>query len=1087
MEKKRFIICKASAGAGKTYTLVRHYIATAISSPSHLQERFESILAITFTNKAANEMKERIMNTLHGIVVGVHSYDNMLADLSKELNIDTEEVRRRCDVLQSAILHDYSNFAVSTIDSFVYRLVRTFAYELHLPLNFNVLIDDQEMLQSCVDELMTMVGSRTVSAEEPTKDKNTEELTRMLCAYVESRMDDGKSFHIENSLLKLAKEVLKEETPIFLNQLESITPTGFIELYRQYTEENRRFEQTLTQKGREVVEACKAAGLTAEDFVYKEAGFYGYFLHFADGDMQGVNKTSARAESVAATGVAYVRNAPPDVKDRVMSVTPTMVAAYESMQQLIKRERKEYNSRNMVLANLYGMALLNTLRQIKERYYSGNESVHISEFNKRIAEQIMGEPAPFIYERVGNRYMSYLIDEFQDTSRLQFKNFIPLIVEALSRTAGGGLSSLIVGDGKQAIYRFRQGDVRQFINLPQVEDPNDSHILAENTVVIERNQNYRTLANIVEFNNRFFEWVVCTRFAKQNENDPNTADNPWLQRLYIGDSNRPKAALVQEPQHEGGHVRLRFCPREELCQNILSSVRRQVDELHYSYGDIMILARDNATLTEISNFLVANIDDPRFRLLTSESFLLSNSQVVLFVQAVLRSLQNPDDRVAAVSVVRIYTNIVSPSSDGSCFHRLRQCHFDLQSFFDQENQRAASGESTCFQSIQYNAAHLRSLSLYDCCEAIVRGFHLEGRDTTYVASLYNYVLSFMQHHHSDLQAFNTWLEAKIDKLSSSTADDPNALRLMTIHKAKGLEGNIVMVAMPAPSTHMTQMWVDMKPYASNDKALHLPVAYVNMQQNESFFSPVFDAERQMSDMDRVNLLYVALTRPRQKLCVFCEQSNASGNGSIALLRDFAVTEGSQLVSEEEGCYTIGEDFVNPSQRKETEQPPAPDIEDIVFPSWEKRVAIAEQSQSVLSPLEDDSRRWGIVIHDLLAHMTTYEDVDPVVDDYCASHDFDETVGALLKTRIHKMMSSEENRKYFAPGNKVLCEASLVVDGSVRRPDRIVFNPDKTWIVDFKTGGYSPQKHTDYLRQVDEYVKAVSRMGYPNVKGSILYL
>lgn len=1082
-EKKRFVICKASAGAGKTYTLVRHYIATAISSPYHLQERFEAILAITFTNKAANEMKERIMNTLHGIAMGDSRYDNMLADLCEDLSVEVDEVRHRCDILQSAILHNYSNFAVSTIDSFVYRLVRTFAYELRLPLNFNVLIDDQEMLQSCVDELLTMAGSQNALSDID----NVSELTRMLCAYVESRMDDGKSFHIENSLLKLAREVLKEETPVYLNQLDSISPAAFIEMHRQLSHENRRLEQALMQKGQEVVTACMSAGLTADDFVYKEAGFYGYFLRFAHGDMQGINKTYARADAVVSTGVAYARTASPDIKERVASVTPAMVAAYESMQQLIQKEKKDYNTRNLVLANLYGMALLGTLRKIKEHYYSGNESVHISEFNKRIADQIMGEPAPFIYERVGNRYMSYLIDEFQDTSRLQFNNFLPLIIEALSRTTGGGLSSLIVGDGKQAIYRFRQGDVRQFINLPQVDDPFESRILSDNTVVIERNQNFRTLANIVNFNNRFFEWAVRNRFCKSDKENPNSTGNPWLERLYIGDPSRSEAALVQEPQQEGGFIRLQFQQRTDICQNILTAVRHQVDHLHYSYGDIMILARDNATLTEISNYLVANIDDPHFRLLTSESFLLSNSRVVLLVQAVLRNLQNPSDRVAAVTVLRIYSDIMSASYDSCCFHRLRQCQFDLQRFFEQERQRAALGEETCFRSVHYNVAYLRALSLYDCCEAIIRDFHLEGHDSTYVASLLNYALSFMQHHHSDLQAFNSWLEVKLDKLSSTTADDPNALRLMTIHKAKGLEGNIVMVALPAPQTHATQLWVNLKQPLESGNAPRLPVAYVNMQQNETHFSSVFEEERQLADMDRVNLLYVALTRPRQKLHLFCEQTNAAGNGSIALLRDYASTEGSKFVSAEAGIYTIGEDFPNLSKTEITETTRSSDIEDIIFPSWEKRVAVAEQSRSLLSPLEDDSRRWGIVIHDLLAHMVTCDDTERVVRTYCELHDFDETVVATLMARIQKMMSNEDNKKFFAPGNRVLCEASLVVDGTVRRPDRIVFTPDETWVVDFKTGSYNPQTHKEYLQQVEDYVNAVSRMGYPNVKGTLLYL
>ena len=1075
---KRFIICKASAGAGKTFTLVCHFLTTALADPAEITTRYEKILAITFTNKAANEMKERIMKTLHGIVDGSLRDDDMARELCENLRIDIDELVKRCRQLESAILHNYSNLSVTTIDSFVYRLVRTFTYELRLPMNFNVLIDEREMVERCVDQLLTQAGA-----------DGAKELTEVLCAFVESRMEDGRSFHIANTLRKVAGEVLKEETPAFLDKLHKVPLGQYKHLYESLMGANRQLEDSLSLQARQVVESCTSAGLTAADFSYKEAGFYGFFLGFANGEMDGINKDSVRADNAAESGVLYNKTAPDYVKRQVESVTPMMVEAYRRMRKLIREERKFYNTRKMLLANLYGMAMLDSIRTIKELYYSENESVHISEFNKRIAQLVADEPAPFIYERVGNRYLSYLIDEFQDTSRLQFKNFLPLIVEALSRTDAGGLSSLIVGDGKQAIYRFRQGDVRQFMMLPQVaDDPITSRMLSLNADIQERNMNYRTLHNIVNFNNHFFQWAITEHFKHNAE----------LQDLYIGDPSRKEPALFQHTQKKGGYVQLSYTEEEHLLDELLALVLHLVNDLHYNYGDLLVLARTNITLSQIADKLVASINDPRFRLLTSESFILSNSRVVRLLQALLRYLENSADRVAALTVVSLYAEILDDvwndaDRDGGTppnaarpsevtLQRLRACNYDLQQFFG-----AVLPEGHVF-----NLDSLHALSLYDCCEELLRQLSLESEDATYVATFLNTVSSFMQRNYSDLSAFNSYLDENIDKLSSSTAPDEQALRLMTIHKSKGLEAPVVITMMKAEKERPSQLWIDLDATQQSvtADAASLPVALIGQQKNESLFSSNFDEEVIMTEMDRINLLYVALTRPREKLYVMCEECKAEGSDNRALLKQYATRNDSGFRALDDQHYALGEELPNPKAtdaQSAEQQSVVPPIRNIVFPAWENRVVVAPQNAHSLSPLEEDSRRWGIVIHDLLAHMLTVDDVRPVVERYCTANLLDTSICDELVDRIVHMMEKEENKRFFGKGQRVLCEASLVVNGEVRRPDRIIFTDNATWVVDFKTGAYDKDTHQKYQKQVAAYVAAVSAMGYPNVSGSILYL
>lgn len=1067
---KRFVICNASAGAGKTYTLVRHYIETAIQSERQLEDGFKHILAITFTNKSANEMKERILSDLRSIVVGDVSRENLTRELAERLGLEVEEVRRRCSRLLSAIMHNYSDFSVSTIDSFVYRLVRSFAYELRLPMNFDVLIEDQELLERTVDQLLTQAGG-----------EGNDALTDLLCAFVESRMDDGKSFQIAHHLTELSKEVLKEETPEYLDWLAQSGITGYKDFHKELQRANRQVEEALIADGQAVVDACTAAGLTVADFPYKESGVYGYFDRFSRGDMQGINKTYARVEKMVESGVAYAKTASPDVRTRIESVTPTLIDAYRRMQRLITDERKRYNTRKLLMTNLFGMALLENIRQIKDEYYRENEHVHISEFNKCIDRELHDEPVPFIYERVGNRYYSYLIDEFQDTSRLQFHNFLPLIVEALSRGGADGPCSLVVGDGKQAIYRFRQGDVRQFIDLPHVNgDWETDRVLCENAEKVRLDTNYRTMKNVVDFNNRFFSWAVRTYFL----------ENKTLKQLYLGDEEVKEDAqlpLWQKSKREGGYVELQFVEKELICQQVADAVRRQVEDLHYSYGDILILARDNATLVTIADYLMSHIDDPAFRLVTSESFLLSNSRVVRFLQAMLRYLADRCNRVAAAAAVELYEEIKGSDTShvGSSLLLLRSCGYDLTRYFE----TATKGE------VRFDRDYLRALSLYDCCEELLRVFGLEGKESTYVSTLLNVVNGFMQHHRSDLNAFNSYLEEKISKLSSSTASDGNALQLMTIHKAKGLENHIVIYAMPKPDTHVTKLWVSMKDsekLLGSETVAHLPVAYVTMQQQDTIFNSQFDEERQLADMDRINLLYVALTRPRQKLLVVSENSASDGTDNNSLLCQFAHADTSGFRKEGDERFAIGEDFNSPEDQKQevADGEAVSDSErlsNVVFPEWEHRVMVAEQNQSTLSPLDDDSRRWGLLIHDLMAHIMCREEVRPVVDKYCSSHQLAPETAADLCRRIETMMDREENRCFFEKGQRVLCEAPLVVNQKILRPDRIIFGTDHTWVVDFKTGQYDPTRHKEYQQQVAGYVQAIAAMGYPNVSGTILYL
>lgn len=1051
----RFIVCRASAGSGKTHTLVRKFIEIAISSPAHLEERFEHILAITFTNKAANGMKERIMKQLDQIVRMEETDGNLVNGMAADLGVDDGEVRRRCAVLQAAILHHYSKLSVCTIDSFVHRIVRTFAHDLHLPQGFDVMIDPKEVLQAAVDQMLSLAGQ-----------EDEQSLTRILCTFAESKMEAGTSYNVETQIADLAGEILKEETPAYLAKLEPLSFEQFLEIYRRLRADMARSEQHMQSEASRFVDACATQGLQVEDFPGKSNGALSYMQRVAEGRLDLVAKPYAKVLAAHDDGVFAAKQS-----DQLAQLMPLFREVFGAMMDL----NRDYNTQKLLVANLFSMALLGKLSQLKNDYYKENEVVHISEFNKRIAQEVVDQPTPFIYERIGSRYHNYLIDEFQDTSKLQWMNFLPLLDEAMShrfdpQDPDVGAQSLVVGDGKQAIYRFRQGDVRQFMQLPKV-DAGSLHgqSLRQNAKIDPLSDNWRTKANVVEFNNRFFKQLMDTNGAY--------ADNPVLRELYIGsaqagaDTQQKEPDLWQHPKKKGGFVQVGFYDEEQMLPAILAAIRHQTDDLGYDYGDIMVLARNNSTLASIAAYLTENSRERPIPIVSSESFVLSGSRVVLLLQVLLRYLYDERDRVAAAQIVQLLSQLsVVSVPERQIMAELRQSGWNLRQVLVTYN-------------IDYNAGRLRSLSLYDCCEELVRAFHLGARDASYVATFFGVVAAFAQRPHADLGALNRYLDENLDRLSSSTAGGGHAVRLLTIHKAKGLEEKIVIFALPYHSTMGTQHWVEVPEGVGEG----LPVAFVHSQKGKAtHFDAVFKEEEVMSQMDRINLLYVALTRAEDKLIVVCQDKvSKEGRDEIALLRAFVENDSGCRPADEQ-VYETGDDAakqVAPATKKEEVQPMV--VDEIAFPRWEERISIADQHADVLSTIEDDSRRYGILIHSLMAHIITSADVERVVNDYCTQHRLDATLAERITERIQSMIA--QHPQLFQPGLRVLCEQSLSVDCQQRRPDRIVFAPDAVWVVDYKTGSDDAKLHEKYEQQVAEYAHALEGMGYSPVRTSIIYM
>ncbi|MBR4505362.1 MAG: UvrD-helicase domain-containing protein [Bacteroidales bacterium] len=1077
-----FIVYKASAGAGKTYTLVKEYLKMAFSlGEDRLDEGFRSILAITFTKKATAEMKDRILNDLDKIArkPAVPHSGGIAADVLDALNDDGmavsgEQLQRMAGELRNLILHRYSDLSVSTIDSFMHRIVRTFAHDLGQPANFEVTTEQQKLLEEAVASIMSKAGTA-----------GNEDLTDVLKTFADSRMEDGKGYRLDYEIENLGKQLFREDADERLGQLATLELKDFKTIRQHLVAEKKKMEAAMRAKGSEMLAMLNAAGLDVDTAAGKSRGYYNYYVKMSNGKMEEASKSVVDAFE---NGAFTVAKCPPALAASVDAMRPQLVAKYEEISQLMDDAIRRCNTCDILCRDIYSLAVLNMLDKEMHHYSHDNDIVHMSDFNKVINAVVEDEenPAPFVYERLGNRYRHLLIDEFQDTSVMQWHNLVPLVENGVSQ----GMESLVVGDGKQSIYRFRQGDVQQFVRLPHVDGMKhhgQSLSMPGNYIVKNIEYNRRSAEAIVTFNNELFSFLAREVYV----------DNPMVQSIYIGRDNNGDLLPelheeLRQKKHKKikGHVEVNFVAKadadeagfqdvnEAIYDGIMRTIQRLKQRCGYAYKDMVILTRTNAEIAEIGRYMMQHSDVPQT---STESFYLVESHAVMAVIAALRLLHNQADRTAEADLAY---RLAALGIDGGQWSAQTDQWADMM--VRQVNDSAVK---------QLNLAYLASLDLYDCCEEIVRELKLDGIDTLYVSSLLNYVANFTAHHRQDVGEFLQWFEESNRdsgdmrrRLSSSTPEEIDAVQLMTIHKAKGLGRPVVLCLLPAKNKRSSKLWVDVPPVLTEGDGPSLPTAFVELSDRKSIFDDVRRNDVMMSEVDSLNMLYVALTRATEQLYLFCpdptdiktksqkelDERLAADRRYPAMLYRFVNEKG----------YDCGDElFVHPVDEEEERPKKQTTVRRLSYADWTERVLIASPSEGALTPLQAEKIRFGNYAHDLLAGVRHSGEVEEAIARFAATSMATDDEMHRLADLARRAVNDPSARRFFDPAYEVKNECEIAIDGHRERPDRVVFTPDETWVVDFKTG-----EHLDsYSEQVQRYCTALRQMGYPNVSGWLLYL
>jgi len=1052
-----FTVYRSSAGSGKTYTLVREYLKIALSNPVG----FRTILAVTFTNKAANEMKERIITNLKEIADYKNNQEratikNMLPQLEKELQLTKAEIAQRADTVLRAILHNYSEFAISTIDSFMHKIIRTFAYDLHLAQNFDVELDTDELMSKVVDILISEVG-------------NDEALTKTLVNFVQSKTDDDKSWHIETDLQNMAKRLTSEDAQLYVERLRKLTLDDFEKITKKTRALISSFEKMISALAKSAVEKIEAAGIPDAAFYNGKNGLGGYLRKIANKRMDKLFP-GIRVIATIEEDKWYAAKCSLSERNSIDSIKGFLTDIYLKLQEEREANYKDYVLFNEIWKNLYPLAVLSELEKVLNDYKKSNNIIHISEFNKLIAGIVSDQPVPFIYERVGEKYRHFLIDEFQDTSVLQWHNILPLVENSLADSN----FNMIVGDGKQAIYRWRGGEVEQFARLPEIFKKPDSVICRQREMALKRNyhpevlkSNYRSKKEIVEFNNDFFTVVGSL-----------IGDN--LKSIYND--------VTQEynNDNDGGLVQIDFLRKDDDMEVTIADVNLNrtfeiVEELlddGYGLKDIAVLCRKNDEANLIAAFLIEN----NYNVVSSESLLIKNSPDVQFLIDLIRYLNDGADNIAKAGVLHFL------ASKGRLRGTLHN-NFSIVNVKEDDIEKNLFNQQETFADVLYGfgfkAKVLKKLPLYNMVEEIIRVFDMASKADVYVQFFLDAVLDFSLKDSSGISGFMEWWEKKKNGLSVVVPEGINAVRVMTIHKSKGLEFPVVIFpfAKSRVGKAKDKLWIDL----SDKKIDLLDVALLNTGKTleNTDFQNLYTEEMDKSFLDLINLAYVVMTRPSERLYILTEIPPADKSKTDSLPKFFYYyLNVKERWNEDETVYTFGEKVEKKELEDNTDEQ-AFKMEEMISNRWRNKMLLSLKAPEYWDVTEPESAtRYGNLIHLILSKIKTIDDLEIVLNRSEQEGIIEPDVRNEIEKKIRTFLSNNAVGGYFKQGMNVKTEAEILLpNGSTIRPDRLIIEENKATVIDFKTGKPSES----HKRQVKMYKEKIRELGFDNVSGILLYV
>ena len=1057
--KSHFTVYKASAGSGKTFRLAVQYITMLVREP----ESYRHILAVTFTNKATAEMKQRILAQLYGIghnLPGSLSYYN---EVKKAVTYNEQTIRHNALLALDMILQDYGRFRVETIDSFFQTILRSLARELHIGANLTLELDTELVIDEAVDSFLANI-------EQNSDDK------RNVMEFVENNIDNDKNWSIDITLKKFSKELFRE---IFMERGDELRkilsqPDAIADYKQNLTTARDSVLPTFTDKvkaiGSELETALSNAGLGIEDLSSNPGKVVVKIINttILDSELGGTfSKCILYPDSFFRK--RDLENNPGYSVFAEEQLAPRL----EQVEILHTEYTRLKNTCDAALQYIHELSLLLGIRAEIDRQ-SQEQSRFILADTPQLLSKLSGNDTSFVYEKTGSFIEHLMIDEFQDTSRLQWSNLYLLLWECLAN----GKDCLVVGDVKQSIYRWRNSDWNILNSIMEEK------LATYSPQVIAMGSNFRSQRNIIDFNNRLFPKAV--EMLEMNYNAETNADYPALSLAYSNveqTSPRPDSKGYVYVQ-----VDARTDRNADSTDKSFHQIEQQIDRLTAAgvkQTDIAVLCRKGRQITEIAEWFAAN--RPDYRMISGEAFQLCSSVSVRILINALKWLTDNTDRIALAQLAwELECNVVK---SGEPFDRLM-----------------ANGLENCLPAtFRDQIEQLGHLPLYELTEKLYTILELDcipGQDQ-YVMVFFDTLCQWLSHNPGEPAAFLTEWDEKLST-TSIPATDVDGIRLLTIHKSKGLEFHTVIIPYCnwniidyQTGAHDQRIWVNPKTEPFNGMPL-LPVGFSKKLIN-SDFNDDYRQEAGLQTVDNLNLLYVALTRAENNLIILGSKAYGS---SIADVLIYALSSAFNCQPDEKDSYIyeIGDILPHTERTTVSSDNPfdyKPATQQLTLHSYPINARFRQSGEStrfVHSTDDSDDRQeeyiqTGKLLHSIFATIRTKQDIEPQVDNMLSQGLISSAKQAEnIRNMISKHIAASGVSSWFDGSYTLFNEASIIYrDGGVlqtRRPDRVMIRPDGSAIVvDFKFG----REREDYLHQVQEYMDLLRKMGYAQVEGYIWYV
>jgi ATP-dependent exoDNAse (exonuclease V) beta subunit len=1013
-------VLNASAGSGKTHQLVLEYL-TILLGADYSIPKYKSIVAMTFTNKAALEMKNRIINTLEGIVDhdGTNNrISHMLNGLIQNIGVDQKIIQQRANKALSQILHGYEDFHVSTIDKFNLKLIRSFSKDLDIPGDFEVVLNEKQIIEDVVDMLMSKLGQA-----------DNGELTKLMTLYARTNLEEGLSWNFRQQLVDFGGVLTSERYQDVVGKLLELSLTD--QDYSLLIHDIRKVETNFMLEANEFGKYVMILGLSpnntpgAGTTVTTLLGFT---------NTEGFPSAKKNGQLFTDTILNNARERSgnkqfsEELASRILALNDSFVSAY-SNHELLKKFR----------SNFFNMALLQFIAKALNETKENEQILRISEFNKLISSLVGDEDAPYIYERLGTRLEHFLLDEFQDTSRLQWLNLIPLVHESL----GNNRRNLIVGDAKQSIYRFNNGLAEQFVSLPKIYNPeNDakieriSNFFNKQGIKENLGKNFRSAKEIVKFNNKLFELL------KQ-----------LLNNNHIDFYDSIKQDVVSELD---GFVRLISMEADPnidaLVIPIIECIEKCVSD-GFKMGDICILTPTN----ELGNSIANKLTEQNITVVSQDSLLIAYDAKIQLILSYLKRRERPTNETEAKRFAELFVRLTGQTTEKYL------SYFEVKVFPNGNKKRIFNDEAFIIENFGSTEQFFTTYeSLYDLALKFLNMMKWEETKDPYLHHFVDVVFDYQSNRQSDIKFFLEYFEENKKNIALQLPETKSAVKIMTIHKSKGLEFPVVILPkldLSIRINNRAKFLIEAK-----DKILYGNLSKTSSLQEIAEFSV---KELSLTFLDKLNLCYVALTRPVQRLYAFnyFKKDNLGARIHEKIEQNFHYKrrENGELLLE------IGtENNIQHEEKSKDELFYVPTelnqrlwYPDVVF----RKISDSEKQEQL------QEQRFGNYFHALMSRCNAESDIDPGLSVLIQTGDVDPEYRLKLVDKAERFF--RQTIALFENAEEIIDEQLILIPGdfSDKRPDKVIVKKQELIVFEFKTG----KKSDRHQPQLIGYHTALSEM------------